>query len=69
MASASIKDWFRINDLFTRYATALDHDEVETVVDERRQPKDLLHLLFALVWVKQGGRWRLYYRQATRMRS
>lgn len=27
-----MEDWFRINALFTRYATALDHGEVETVV-------------------------------------
>ena len=33
MAAASLEDWFRINELFVRYATALDHGDVETVVD------------------------------------
>ena len=29
---ASIEDWFEINSLFTRYAWALDHGEVEAIV-------------------------------------
>jgi ketosteroid isomerase-like protein len=33
MASPSIEDWIGINDLFTKYATALDHGDVETIVD------------------------------------
>lgn len=32
MAAPSIADWIAINDLFIRYATALDHGEVETIV-------------------------------------
>jgi ketosteroid isomerase-like protein len=32
MAAPSIEDWIKINDLFIRYACALDHGEVETVV-------------------------------------
>lgn len=32
MAAPSIEDWIKINDLFTRYATALDHGDVETIV-------------------------------------
>jgi hypothetical protein len=32
MAAATIDDWFRINALFTRYATALDRGEVDDVV-------------------------------------
>lgn len=32
MAVPSIEDWIKINDLFTRYATALDHGDVETIV-------------------------------------
>ncbi len=32
MAAASIEDWFQVNTLFTRYATALDAGEVESVV-------------------------------------
>ena len=32
MAAPSIDDWVAINDLFIRYATALDHGEVETIV-------------------------------------
>lgn len=33
MAAPSIEDWIGINDLFTKYATALDHGDVETIVD------------------------------------
>lgn len=33
MAAPSIEDWIAINDLFIRYATALDHGQVETIVD------------------------------------
>lgn len=32
MGAPSIEDWIKINDLFIRYATALDHGDVETVV-------------------------------------
>ena len=32
MAAPSIEDWIGINQLFTRYATALDHGDVETIV-------------------------------------
>ena len=32
MAAPSIEDWIAINDLFIRYATALDHGEVETII-------------------------------------
>jgi len=32
MAAPSIEDWIKINDLFIRYATALDHGDVETVM-------------------------------------
>ncbi len=33
MGAPSVEDWIAINDLFTRYATALDHGDVEVVVD------------------------------------
>ena len=49
--------------------TAIIDGIVDMRVGETGRPKDLLHLLFALVWVKAGARWRLYYRQATRMRD
>jgi ketosteroid isomerase-like protein len=32
MGAPSIEDWIRINELFTRYAWALDHGDVEGVV-------------------------------------
>ena len=49
--------------------TAIIDGVVDMRVGETGQPKEMLHLLFALVWMKQGGRWRLYHRQATRIRS
>ena len=33
MAAASMADWFDINNLFIRYATSLDHGDVDAVVD------------------------------------
>ena len=33
MTAPSVEDWVSINDLFTRYAVALDRGDVETVVD------------------------------------
>jgi ketosteroid isomerase-like protein len=33
MAAASMADWFDINSVFIRYATALDRGDVEAVVD------------------------------------
>ncbi len=32
MAAPSVEDWIKINDLFTRYAWALDHGDVEAIV-------------------------------------
>jgi len=32
MATASMQDWFLINELFTRYATSLDRCDLEAVV-------------------------------------
>ena len=36
-------------------------------VSARGATKGLIRLLFALVWVEDGGEWRLAYRQATRI--
>jgi ketosteroid isomerase-like protein len=36
-------------------------------VAEAGRPKDLIHLLFVLVWVRDGVAWRLEHRHATRM--
>jgi len=33
MPAPSVEDWIGINDLFTTYATALDHGDVETILD------------------------------------
>ena len=38
-------------------------------VGARDQPKDLIHLLFVLVWVKADGAWRLGHRHAIRIRA
>lgn len=32
MAAASVADWFEINNAFIRYATSLDHGDIEAVV-------------------------------------
>ena len=40
---------------------------VDMLVGARGKPKDLIHLLFALVWIREGERWQLEFRQATRI--
>lgn len=47
--------------------TAVTHGIVDMRVSETSKPRNLLHLLFTLVWVREGGAWRLFLRQATRM--
>ena|SRR5215470_11435628 len=49
--------------------TAVMHGIVDMKVSETGKPRDLLHLLFTLAWVREGGAWRLCLRQATRMPS
>jgi len=46
--------------------TAIMHGLVEMKVSQTGKPRDLLHLLFTLVWVRDGA-WRLFLRQATRV--
>ena len=45
---------------------ALMHGLVEMKVSETGKPRELLHLLFTLVWVRDRA-WRLILRQATRV--
>ena len=42
---------------------------VDMTVSARGAAKQLIHLLFCLVWVRQDNAWRLVFRQATRMPS
>jgi hypothetical protein len=42
------------------------HGIAEMKVSETGKPRDLLNLLFTLVWIRDGA-WRLFLRQATRM--
>ena len=45
---------------------AVMHGLVEMKVSETGKPRELLHLLFTLVWVRDRA-WRLILRQATRV--
>ena len=47
--------------------TAVMDGVVDMSVAAAGAPKEMTHLLFALVWVREGGKWRLYFRQATRI--
>jgi ketosteroid isomerase-like protein len=47
--------------------TAVSYGIVAMNVGAAGQPKDLLHLIYTLVWARQDGRWRLLVRQATRL--
>ena len=49
--------------------TAVVDGLVDMKVGVAGKPRDLLHLLVVLVWVRTSGRWRLYLRQATRIPS
>ncbi len=40
---------------------------VDMTVSAHGAPKELIHLLFCLIWSRQDARWRLTFRQATRM--
>jgi len=42
---------------------------VDMTVSAHGAPKQLIHLLFCLVWGRQHGTWSLTFRQATRMPS
>jgi len=42
---------------------------VDMTVSAHGAAKQLIHLLFCLVWVRQGDAWRLDFRQATRIPS
>jgi ketosteroid isomerase-like protein len=46
---------------------AIMHGIVDMSVSETGKPRDLIHLLFTLVWVRESGTWRLSLRQATRI--
>jgi predicted TIM-barrel fold metal-dependent hydrolase/ketosteroid isomerase-like protein len=47
--------------------TAVATGQVEMLVGESGKPKNVLQLLFTLVWVKRASRWQLAVRQATRI--
>ena len=46
---------------------AIQNGVVDMLVGASGQAKNLSHLLFVLIWVKQGDRWQLEFRQATRI--
>jgi len=46
---------------------ALMNGIVDMTVSAHGAAKQLIHLLFCLVWVRQGDAWRLDFRQATRL--
>jgi hypothetical protein len=48
---------------------ALINGVVDMVVGMAGKPKELIALLFILIWVRRDGRWQLELRQATRVPS
>ncbi|HTI47853.1 MAG TPA: nuclear transport factor 2 family protein [Casimicrobiaceae bacterium] len=46
---------------------AIQDGIVDMTVAARGAPKALIHLLFCLVWRREGAHWKLLYRQATRI--
>jgi hypothetical protein len=46
---------------------AIQDGAVDMTVSAHGAPKKLIHLLFCLVWRREGAEWRLLYRQATRI--
>ena len=62
------------DDITTRGTHVRVHGNVALVdgicdmkVGKGKQPKDLIHLLFVLVWARDGAVWRLEHRHATRI--
>ena len=46
---------------------AIQDGIVDMTVSAKGAPKKLIHLLFCLVWRREGAQWKLLYRQATRI--
>ena len=46
---------------------AIQDGIVDMTVSAKGAPKTLIHLLFCLVWRREGAHWKLLYRQATRI--
>ena len=46
---------------------AIQDGIVDMTVSAKGAPKKLIHLLFCLVWRREGANWKLLYRQATRI--
>ncbi len=46
---------------------AIQDGIVDMTVSASGAPKTLIHLLFCLVWRREGAQWKLMYRQATRI--
>lgn len=46
---------------------AVQDGVVDMTVSAHGAPKALIHLLFCLVWRREGAQWKLLYRQATRI--
>ena len=46
---------------------AIQDGIVDMTVSAKGAPKTLIHLLFCLVWRREGAQWKLMYRQATRI--
>jgi hypothetical protein len=46
---------------------AIQDGIVDMTVSAHGASKTLIHLLFCLVWRREGAQWKLLYRQATRM--
>jgi len=46
---------------------AIQDGIVDMTVSAKGAPKRLIHLLFCLVWRREGANWKLLYRQATRI--
>jgi len=68
------KGWYEYESIVARDATVRVYGDVvliDGVCDMRvgasGQRKDFVHLLFILVWTRNGGTWRLAHRHATRM--
>ena len=53
--------------LFVSENLALQDGIVDMTVSAHGARKELIHLLFCLVWRREGAEWKLLYRQATRI--
>jgi hypothetical protein len=71
--ASGLYEYGEIGSRYTRVqvfdGVAIMNGVVDMTVSAHGAAKTLIHLLFCLVWIRQGDSWKLDFRQATRIPS